>query len=81
MEIILFWTKYPTPFGGSGCNIAIVVSELVGYLSILTMIAFTTERSVLLSHESEVHKILISNYYTPLAKAITFSINYFFNIL
>ena len=44
MEITLFWQNYPIPFGQLGCDVAIVVSELVTYVSILTMIAFTIER-------------------------------------
>ena len=44
MEILLFWRNYPIPFGEVGCDLAIVISEMVNYVSILTMIAFTIER-------------------------------------
>ena len=44
MEVTLFWRNYPIPFGDVGCNLAIVISELVTYVSILTMIGFTIER-------------------------------------
>ena len=44
MEITLFWSNYPIPFGEVGCDMAIVTSELVTYVSILTMVAFTLER-------------------------------------
>ena len=44
MEIVLFWRNYPIPLGKLGCDLAIVISELVTYVSILTMIAFTIER-------------------------------------
>ena len=44
MEVTLFWRNYPIPLGDVGCNLAIVISELVTYVSILTMIGFTIER-------------------------------------
>lgn len=44
MEVILFWRNYPIPLGAMGCDLAIVISELVTYVSILTMIGFTIER-------------------------------------
>ena len=44
MEIILFWRNYPIPFGEVGCDLAMVIGELVNYVSILTKIAFTIER-------------------------------------
>ena len=44
MEIVLFWKNYPIPLGKLGCDIATVVSELMTYVSILTLIVFTIER-------------------------------------
>ena len=44
MEITLFWSNYPIPLGEWGCDMTIVTSELVTYVSILTMVAFTLER-------------------------------------
>ena len=44
MEILLMWHKFPWPFGKVGCGIAVTFSELVTYVSVGTMFAFTIER-------------------------------------
>ena len=44
MEIVLYWRNYPILFGEIGCDLGMVISELVNYVSILTMIALTIER-------------------------------------
>jgi len=44
MEIMLYWRNYPILFGEIGCDLGMVISELVNYVSILTMIALTIER-------------------------------------
>ena len=44
IEILLFWHHYPWPFGALGCALVGILSELVTYVSIITMISFTIER-------------------------------------
>ena len=44
MEILLMWHKYPWHFGKVGCGIAVTLSELVTYVSVGTIFAFTIER-------------------------------------
>ena len=44
MEIVLIWHSYPWYLGRTGCVVAVILGELVTYLSVGTMIAFTVER-------------------------------------
>ena len=44
MEIVLIWHSYPWYLGKAGCVVAVILGELVTYLSVGTMIAFTVER-------------------------------------
>ena len=44
IEILLYWQSYPWPLGRVGCTAYTILSELVTYVSILTMIAFAFER-------------------------------------
>ena len=44
IEILLYWQSYPWPLGTVGCTAYTILAELVTYVSILTMIAFTFER-------------------------------------
>ena len=44
MEIVLIWHSYPWYLGRAGCVVAVILGELVTYLSVGTMIAFTVER-------------------------------------
>ena len=44
IEILVMWQSYPWYFGEIGCKIAVVFSELVSYVSVGTVFAFTIER-------------------------------------
>jgi hypothetical protein len=44
-ELYLMWRQYPWLFGEMACDIKIILTEGVIYASILTIVAFTIERS------------------------------------
>lgn len=70
MEITLFWSNYPIPLGEWGCDMAIVTSELVTYVSILTMIAFTLERYFAICHPTNSKLQFIQSHIVPCILAI-----------
>ncbi len=43
-EIYLQWRQYPWVLGEVGCDAKMLITETVTYSSILTIVAFTTER-------------------------------------
>ena len=44
MDILLIWHRYPWVLGHVGCGVAVIFSELVTYVSVGTIFAFTFER-------------------------------------
>jgi hypothetical protein len=46
LEVFLMWKPVPWTFGLIGCKAMVTLTEMVAYVSILTMIAFTFERLV-----------------------------------
>ena len=44
-ELYLMWRQYPWLFGEMACDVKIILTEGVIYASILTIVAFTIERS------------------------------------
>ena len=44
LEVYLIWSPFPWIFGLVGCQMMSVFTEIVAYVSIFTMIAFTFER-------------------------------------
>lgn len=44
LEVMLLWKPIPWTLGAVGCHIMTVLSEVVAYVSVLTMLAFTYER-------------------------------------
>lgn len=50
LELFSFWQQYPWIFGDTICKLRAVVSEATASASILTIVAFTTERYVAICH-------------------------------
>ena len=44
MEVFQMWHQYPWTLGEFACDAKIVITEAITYASILTIVAFTTER-------------------------------------
>ena len=47
LEAVMIFKMYSWPLGDFGCGIATLLSELVTYVSIVTMIMFSIERYVI----------------------------------
>ena len=47
LEAVMIYKMYSWPLGDFGCRIATFLSELVTYVSIVTMIMFSIERYVI----------------------------------
>ena len=47
LEAVMIYKMYSWPLGDFGCGIATLLSELVTYVSIVTMIMFSIERYVI----------------------------------
>ena len=50
LEAVMIFKMYSWPLGDFGCGIATLLSELVTYVSIVTMIMFSIERYVIKNH-------------------------------
>ncbi|CAL8081332.1 unnamed protein product [Orchesella dallaii] len=50
MELFVLWQQYPWIFGEIGCALRGVITECTTYASILTIVAFTTERYIAICH-------------------------------
>jgi hypothetical protein len=55
-ELYLMWRQYPWLFGEMACDVKIILTEGVIYASILTIVAFTIERSVHPYHRGLHHR-------------------------
>uniref|UniRef100_W8BJQ5 Neuropeptides capa receptor n=1 Tax=Ceratitis capitata TaxID=7213 RepID=W8BJQ5_CERCA len=49
-EIFLYWHQYPYLFGLTFCKIRAFISEASTYVSVLTIVAFSTERFIAICH-------------------------------
>lgn len=54
-ELFSFWHQYPWIFGETICKLRAVISEATTHASILTIVAFTTERYVAICHPMATH--------------------------
>ena len=52
LEAVMIYKMYSWPLGDFGCGIATLLSELVTYVSIVTMIMFSIERYVIKNYFS-----------------------------
>jgi len=50
VELFLMWHQYPWVFGELGCDLRGILTECTTYASILTIVAFTTERYIAICH-------------------------------
>ena len=57
-ELYLMWHQYPWTFGDFACDAKIVVTETIIYASILTVVAFSGERSLHLA-SAELIQLLV----------------------
>ena len=57
LEAVMIYKMYSWPLGDFGCGIATLLSELVTYVSIVTMIMFSIERYVIKNYFSLENRI------------------------
>ena len=50
VELFVMWHQYPWIFSELGCDIRGILTECTTYASILTIVAFTTERYIAICH-------------------------------
>jgi neuromedin U receptor 1 len=50
VELFVMWHQYPWIFGEIACDIRGILTESTTYASILTIVAFTTERYIAICH-------------------------------
>ena len=46
MEVYILWRQYPWDFGEFACDAKVIIQESMTFASVLTIVAFTLERSV-----------------------------------
>lgn len=56
-EMSVFWQQYPWPLGEPLCKFRAIVSEMVSYTSVLTIVAFSTERYLAICHPLYAYKM------------------------
>ncbi|XP_066252813.1 neuropeptides capa receptor-like isoform X2 [Euwallacea similis] len=49
-DVAMYWHQYPWPFGEFFCKFRALVSETASYVSVLTVVAFSTERYIAICH-------------------------------
>nr|BAO01075.1 neuropeptide GPCR A25 [Nilaparvata lugens] len=49
-DLLVYWQQYPWPLGGLLCKVRALVSEMTSYTSVLTIVAFSTERYLAICH-------------------------------
>ncbi|XP_067137349.1 LOW QUALITY PROTEIN: neuropeptides capa receptor-like [Centruroides vittatus] len=55
-DLKVFWQQYPWTFGDVICRLRAYVAEMTSNASVLTIVAFTTERYIAICHPLLVHK-------------------------
>lgn len=56
-DLKVFWQQYPWTFGDVICRLRAYVAEMTSNASVLTIVAFTTERYIAICHPLIVHKL------------------------
>lgn len=56
-DLSVYWQQYPYLFGEVVCKTRAMISEMTSYASVLTIVAFTTERYVAICHPFRAHKL------------------------
>ncbi|KAB0803694.1 hypothetical protein PPYR_00664 [Photinus pyralis] len=54
-DVTLYWHQYPWIFGESFCKIRALMSEMATYVSVLTIVAFSTERYLAICYPLYLH--------------------------
>ncbi|XP_064214691.1 neuropeptides capa receptor isoform X1 [Tribolium castaneum] len=54
-DVMLYWHQYPWPFGVEFCKLRALLSEMASYVSVLTIVAFSTERYLAICYPLYLH--------------------------
>ena len=81
LEAVMIYKMYSWPLGDFGCGIATLLSELVTYVSIVTMIMFSAERCVSKNYFPLEKDALIIRYISKKCVNLNYLSNIFLDIL
>ncbi|KAJ3658846.1 hypothetical protein Zmor_010565 [Zophobas morio] len=54
-DVALYWHQYPWTLGDGFCKLRALLSEMASYVSVLTIVAFSTERYLAICHPLYLH--------------------------
>ncbi|XP_013788011.1 neuropeptides capa receptor-like, partial [Limulus polyphemus] len=82
-DLKLYWQQYPWQLGETVCKLRAMVAEMTSYASVLTIVAFTTERYIAICHPLSIQtlsslsraiKIIMSVWVVSCISAVPFAI-------
>ncbi|XP_022908055.2 neuropeptides capa receptor-like [Onthophagus taurus] len=56
-DVSMYWHQYPWKLGVTFCKVRALLSEMASYGSVLTIVAFSTERYISICHPLYIHKM------------------------